>query len=98
MKMIFLIFFVVLFANYYSLLPVQCSSPPYASLGLNAMAVRPLILHHPHMVEGVEPVGEEVGNMSWLYDFYPNYPNALGYVHYTNNIIPHCSYSCFNEY
>ncbi len=46
--------------------------------------VRPLILHHPHMVDGV--VGGEGGSggggggggggdessMSWLYDFYPN--------------------------
>lgn len=49
---------------------LQCSSPTYSELPeLNP--VRPLILHHPHMV--IEGVGSgEESSMSWLYDFYPN--------------------------
>lgn len=49
----------------------ECSSPT-AYTGLPELTpVRPLILHHPHMVEGVGPPGDE-NSMSWLYDFYPN--------------------------
>ena len=55
----------------------QCSSPKYGDLKLSSAAIRhPLILHHPQMVEGVEPVGDE-STTSWLYDFYPN---VLGWV------------------
>lgn len=49
----------------------QCSSPTYTGLP-ELGPVRPLILHHPHMVDGVGSAGEESGDMSWLYDFYPN--------------------------
>jgi len=56
---------------------VQCSSPKYGDMKLSSAANRhPLILHHPQMVEGVEPVGDE-STTSWLYDFYPN---VLGWV------------------
>ena len=53
-----------------SLCNLQCGSPSYTGLP-ELTAVRPLILHHPHLVDGVGPPGDE-NSMSWLYDFYPN--------------------------
>lgn len=51
---------------------MQCSSPTYTGLP-ELTSVRPLILHHPHMVDGVGPAGGgDETSMSWLYDFYPS--------------------------